>query len=113
MIYTLNLLASIASAGFGVIAIINPSVLSRSSQVTNGERFYQRMYSARAVTWELLTGILPFYHVRGPAVAAVLATSATVQLADVAIGLGRRDAGMAMGAFLAASVHAVCYWYTL
>lgn len=113
MIYKLNLLVSIASASFGAIAILDPTVLSRSSNVTTGERFYQRMYSARALTWELLTGIMPLFNVRGPAITAMLATSAAVQLADVAIGLWRRDAGMAMGAFLAAGVHGVCCWYTL
>ena len=104
----LNLIVSVASAGAGIVAARNPAALSRSRGITDGERFYQRMYTVRALSWELLGGALPFFF-RNAAVAAVIAISAAVQLADAAIGLGRRDAGMAMGALIAAGVHALCY----
>lgn len=112
MIYVLNLVVSLASAGFGGIALFNPAALSRSPEVTDGERFYERLYSARALTWELLAGVLPYY-AQGPVVAAVLAASAAVQLADAAIGIGRRDASLVAGATFAAGVHALCSWRAL
>ena len=112
MMATLNLIVSVASAGAGLVAARNPAALSRSPNVSDGERFYQYMYTVRALAWELLGGALPFFF-RNPAVTAVIAISAAVQFADAAIGLGRRDAGMATGALIAASVHALFVLDTL
>ncbi|KAJ5811981.1 hypothetical protein N7474_008282 [Penicillium riverlandense] len=105
----LNLLASLASAAAGVIAAANPGALSGSTHVTDGERFYQRMYSARTIPFELLAGLLPCYF-DGPLVSLVVGASAAVQAADVAIGLGKGDLKMVSGALIATVVHAVCFF---
>ncbi|KAJ5605613.1 hypothetical protein N7510_008394 [Penicillium lagena] len=103
----LNLLASFASAAAGVIATVNPAALSGSIQVTNGERFYQRMYTARTIPLELLAGLLPYYF-DGPLVSLVIGASAVIQAADIAIGLGKDDFKMISGALIATIIHSSC-----
>lgn len=105
----LNFLASFASAAAGVIAAANPAALSGSTQVTNGERFYQRMYTARTIPFELLAGLLPCYF-DGRLVSLVIGASAVVQLADIAIGLGKGDLKMVSGALIATVVHTLCFF---
>lgn len=106
----LNFLASFASAMAGVIAAANPAALSGSTQVTDGERFYQRMYTARTIPFELLAGLLPCYF-DGPLVSLVIGASAVVQAADMAIGLGKGDLKMVSGALIATVVHTLCFFY--
>jgi hypothetical protein len=107
--FILNSLASFSSATAAIISTARPASLSGSSHVTNGERFYQRMYAVRAVPLELLTGVLPFY-LKGPAVASVIGVAAFVQAADVVIGIGKKDIGMMFGASFATAVHIVCFY---
>lgn len=104
-----NLLASVVSTAGAVIAFANPSALSGSSQVTNGELYYQRMYTARALPLGILTGILPFYY-KGPMVASVILASAVVQAVDVVIGYSKGDRGMMCGASLATAIHTLCFF---
>ncbi|KAJ5835998.1 hypothetical protein N7447_002024 [Penicillium robsamsonii] len=104
----LNSLASFASVAGAMISIAKPEALSGSLQVTNGERFYQRMYAVRAVPLEALAAILPFY-LGGPAVASVVGVSAFVQAADVMIGVSKKDAGMILGASFATAIHVLCF----
>ncbi|KAJ5463103.1 hypothetical protein N7475_008047 [Penicillium sp. IBT 31633x] len=103
----LNSLASFSSATAAIVSTAKPSSLSGSPHVTNGERFYQRMYAVRAIPLEVLAGILPFY-LGGPAVASVVAAAAFVQAGDVVIGIGRKDVGMVLGASFATAVHVLC-----
>ena len=105
----LNTIVSFVSGAAGVVATIAPATLSKSSQVTRGEIYYQRLYSARAISLELFAGILPFYS-RGPIVAGVIATTAVIQGIDVMIGLAHNDMGMACSAFFATVVHIACYF---
>lgn len=105
----LNSIASFSSAAFALISIAQPASLSGSSHVTDGERFYQRMYAVRAVPLEMLTGVLPFY-ISGPAVASVVCAAAFVQIADVVIGIGKKDTGMIFGASFATAVHVLCFF---
>lgn len=95
-----------------MLAERDPASMSKSSSVSGGERFYQRMYTVRALPLELLAGILPFY-TRDATVAAIVAVSALVQLGDVAIGLGCGNMGMAVGAGSATVIHAMCAWSLL
>ncbi|KAJ5513122.1 hypothetical protein N7463_002674 [Penicillium fimorum] len=105
----LNSLASLVSAAAAIISTAKPESLSGSPQVTNGERFYQRMYAVRAVPLEVLAAILPFY-LGGPAVASVIGAAAIVQAGDVVIGIGRKNAGMIFGASCSTAVHALCFF---
>jgi hypothetical protein len=104
-----NLFASVVSSAGGIIALANPSALSGSSQVTKGELYYQRMYSARALPLGVLAGILPFYY-EGPAVASAVLASAVVQAVDVLIGYSKGDRGMMCGASLATVFHVLCFF---
>ncbi|KAJ5668946.1 hypothetical protein N7462_010016 [Penicillium macrosclerotiorum] len=104
----LNLLASFVSATGGVIAASNPATLSGSTQVTSGERYYQRMYTVRTIPFELLSGLAPFYYT-GPVVSLLVGVSAIVQAADVAIGFGQGDRGMIVGASVATVIHTLCF----
>jgi hypothetical protein len=67
------------------------------------------MYAVRAVPLEILTGALPFY-LGGPAVASVVCAAAFIQMADVVIGIGKRDTGMIFGASFATAVHVLCFF---
>lgn len=104
----LNLLASFASAAGGVIAAASPATLSGSTQVTAGEYFYQRLYTARAIPLELLAGLAPLYY-DGPVVSLVVAASAIVQAADVAIGFSKGDGAVVVGASVATVIHTLCF----
>lgn len=104
-----NLLACLCSSAGGIIAFFNPSALSGSSQVNNGELYYQRMYTARALPLGILAGVLPFYH-EGPVVASIILAAATVQAVDVAIGYSHGDRGMMIGASVATAIHTLFFF---
>lgn len=103
----LNLIAAFASAAAGLIALVRPAALSASNEVAGGEMFYARMYAARAIPFGLTAEILPLLSA-GLAVAWVLFTAALIQIADVAIGVGKKEQRMMLGASLGAAVHLVC-----
>ena len=103
----LNLVASLASATWGVVALVRPGSLSGTSRVERGETFYVRMYAARSVPFGLGVGFLPFWF-GGKAVAWVLFTAAAIQIADVLIGMERKRRGMIVGASVGAIVHTLC-----
>lgn len=69
------------------------------------------MYAVRALPLELLAGILPLY-LGGPAVVSVVGAAVFVQAADVIIGIGRNDVGMALGASFATTAH-VLYFFSI
>ncbi|KAJ5103863.1 hypothetical protein N7532_004392 [Penicillium argentinense] len=104
-----NLVTSVVSTAGGIIALINPSSLSGSKKVTDGELYYQRMYTARAIPLGILSGILPFYF-QGPMTSSVLLAAAAVQAFDVAIGAGKGDQGMVVGASVATILHMTCFF---
>ena len=104
----LNLLASSASAAFGALALIRPEVLSGSDAFANGDRFYVRMYAARAIPLGVTAGILPFFNKRGNALAWLLFTASTIQGFDVTIAIAKKQPGMAMGAAIGSMIHLAC-----
>ena len=57
----LNLVASLASAAWAVVALLRPASLSRSIHIDRSGIFYVRMYAARAIPFGLAAGILPFF----------------------------------------------------
>ncbi len=103
----LNLVASLASAAWAVVAVLRPASLSGSSHIERGEIFYVRMYAARSIPFGLAAGILPFWP-GGKAVAWILFTAAMIQIADVMIGVAKKERGMIMGASVGAIVHILC-----
>jgi hypothetical protein len=107
LLLSLNLLASLASAGAAVIALFRPASFSGSSHVASGEIFYAHMYAARSIPFGLAAGILPFWP-GGPAVVWVLFTAAVIQIVDVVIAAGKKEWGMMIGASVGAVVHLLC-----
>ncbi len=106
-ILVLNLVVSIASAGWAVAALLRPAILSGSTNVDRGEVFYSRMYAARAIPFGMATGVLPF-RAGGTAIAWVLFTAAAIQIVDVVIAASKKERGMAFGASVGAVVHILC-----
>ena len=48
-LFSLNLFASLVSAAWAVVALVQPASLSRSGHISGGEKFYARMYDARSI----------------------------------------------------------------
>ena len=103
----LNLFASLASAGFALIALIRPRTLSRSNVVDRGETFYVRMYVARAVPVAVSAGLVPFWYAGVP-VSLLVFTASLIQGADVLIALEKKQPGMIMGASIGMIIHLLC-----
>ncbi len=108
----LNLLVALVSAAFGIVAIYRPRVVNPEASGGADEKFFVFMYAARTIPFGLVAGILPLLF-GGWAVAAALFAAALIQLADVAIALSRRIAGMAIGAGVATLVHIACGFVVL
>ena len=105
---TLNAIAASASAIWGVVAIMRPEALSGSNDPTNDDRFYVRMYAARAIPFGVAACSLPLLYRGNEAVVWVLVTAALMQGADVAIAIEKKQLGMAVGAAIGATVHFAC-----
>ncbi len=108
MIVLLLLNAVVAAAGIALalVAALRPSALLHGAHGGVGERFYARMYAAKAVPLGLLAAIAPF---AAPGVAAglCLIAAALSQAADAVIGLARGDWRQAGGSLVAVVVHVV------
>jgi hypothetical protein len=102
-----NLIVSLASAAWAAVAVFRPASLSNSRQVTEGEKFYVRMYAARALPFGLAIGALPFWG-GGFAVESILIAAAFVQIADIVIAVQRKNLGMICGAATGAIAHLAC-----
>lgn len=83
-LFLLNLLVSVASALAATIAVVRPGILSHSAKVTQGERFYSRMYAARSIPLGLIAGLLPLIDT-GRIAIVLLLTVALVQAVDVVV----------------------------
>ena len=103
----LNSFVSLVSAAWAVVALARPAFLSGSVHISGGDKFYVRMYAARAIPFGLATAIAPFC-VGGTAVAWFLFTAAGIQVADAVIGVEKKARGMIIGATLAALIHILC-----
>lgn len=108
VLIVLNAVLATVSVAFGVVAIARPAVLSRTKKAagspTGGERFYAGMYASRAIPLGCAAGAVPFF-ATGPASALLLIAAAGAQIADVGIGLTRREWGMVAGGAVLAVGH--------
>ncbi|WP_084531328.1 hypothetical protein [Nocardia miyunensis] len=102
----LNGVVSLISIGFAVVAALRPSALIHEAKPTAGERFYARMYAARAIPLGLLAGSAPFFP-HGILSALVLVVAAIAQAGDAALGAQRREPVMVAGPLFACVVHVV------
>lgn len=107
VLLTVNLLVSLASAGASASALIRPASLSGSNYVERSQRFYARMYAARAIPFGCAAGLIPFWST-GAAVAWFLFTAAFIQALDVVIAAEKKDRRMVTGASIGMIVHLLC-----
>ena len=103
----LNLIASLASAGWAAASLVQPAALSGSQHISTGEVFYARMYAARSIPLGIAAAFLPLW-LPGKPVAFILFAAAAIQLADVIIAVAKKDRGMILGASIATIVHVFC-----
>ena len=106
VLIALNGVVSLITIGFGVAAALRPSLFTHDADPTAGERFYARMYAARAVPLGLLAGAVPFFP-HGALIALALVAAAIAQAADVGSGAQRRDAQLIAGAVFGCVVYAI------
>ncbi|WP_407543736.1 hypothetical protein Q0M94_28120 (plasmid) [Deinococcus radiomollis] len=109
----LNLIAALVASGAAIVALIRPSALSGSIQISEGEGFYVQMYAARALPFGLLTGLLPFWFGASSASSWVLFTAAAIQILDILIVLPRREPGRIVGPAIGAIIHIVTALFLL
>ena len=101
-----NSVVSLITIGFGTAAALRPSAFTHEANPTAGERFYARMYAARAVPLGLLAGTVPFFP-HGALSALALAAAAVAQAIDVGIGAQRREAQLIGGAAFGCVVYVI------
>lgn len=104
-----NAFFSLASVAAAALALFRPQLMSRSSQVGSGEKFYAQMYASRAIPAGIAAAVAPFCF-GGGAVALILCAAATMQIGDTIIGWSRKEWGMLVAPAFAAIVHAVTAW---
>jgi hypothetical protein len=106
VLLVLNTLAAVVSALSSMLAVARPALMTRSSAPSGGERFYAQAYAARAVPFGVAAAVLPLVG-RGFPAALVLFAAAATQLADVAIGLWRKEKGMIAGGGTLSVIHLI------
>ncbi|WP_296496624.1 hypothetical protein [uncultured Actinomyces sp.] len=87
--------------------------MSKSQEVSAGERFFAQMYAARAVPLGAVTAVVPFIAASDiSTVRLVLMAAMVVQVVDAGIGVRRREVAMIIGPSIAAIVHGLTAWLT-
>ena len=87
--------------------------MSKSQEVSAGERFFAQMYAARAVPLGAVTAVVPFIAASDiSTVKLVLMAAMVVQVVDAGIGVRRREVAMIVGPSIAAIVHGLTAWLT-
>ena len=80
--------------------------MSKSQEVSAGERFFAQMYATRAVPLGTVTAVVPFITASNISTAKlVLMAAMVVQAVDAGIGVRRREVAMIIGPSIAAIVH--------
>ena len=87
--------------------------MSKSQEVSAGERFFAQMYAARAVPLGAVTAVVPFIAASDiSTVKLILMAAMVVQVVDAGIGVRRREVAMIIGPSIAAIVHGLTAWLT-
>ena len=87
--------------------------MSKSQEVSAGEKFFAQMYAARAVPLGAVTAVVPFIAASDiSTVKLVLMAAMVVQIVDAGIGVRRREMAMIIGPSIAAIVHGLTAWLT-
>jgi len=108
----LNAIAATISTVSSLLAVFQPQIMSKSREVSAGERFFAQMYAARAVPLGVVTAAGPFVAASDiTTVRLVLMAAMVVQIVDAGIGIRRREQAMIIGPSIAAIVHGTMAWY--
>ena len=112
VLQVLNAIAATISTVSSLLAVFRPQIMSKSQEVSAGERFFAQMYAARAVPLGAVTAVIPFVATSDVAtVRLVLMAAMAVQIVDAGIGVRRRERAMIVGPSIAAIVHGTMAWY--
>ena len=107
----LNVVAATVSTVSSLLTVVQPQIMSKSREVSAGERFFAKMYAARAVPLGVVTAAVPFVAPSDiTSVRLVLMAAMAVQLVDAGIGIRRREQAMIVGPSIAAIVHGLTAW---
>ena len=109
VILVITTLSSIATIIAALIALVKPGMMSRSTTITQGERFYAAMDASRALPLGLLTVVAPFTF-NGSALQLVFAAASLAQIGDVVIGLKKQEWGMVIAPAILATIYLAAAW---
>jgi len=113
VLQVLNAIAATISTVSSLLAVFRPQIMSKSQEVSAGERFFAQMYAARAVPLGAVTAVVPFIAASDiSTVRLVLMAAMVVQVVDAGIGVRRREVTMIIGPSIAAIVHGLTAWLT-
>lgn len=113
VLQVLNAIAATISTVSSLLAVFRPQIMSKSQEVSAGERFFAQMYAARAVPLGAVTAVVPFIAASDiSTVKLVLMAAMVVQVVDAGIGVRRREVAMIVGPTIAAIVHGITAWLT-
>jgi len=104
MLQILNAIAATISTVSSLLAVFQPQIMSKSREVSAGERFFAQMYAARAVPLGVVTAAVPFV------AASDITTVRLVLMAAMVVR--RREVAMIIGPSIAAIVHGLTAWLT-
>lgn len=112
VLQVLNAFAATISTVSSLLVVLQPRIMSKSQEISAGERFFAQMYAARAVLFGIVTAVIPFVAASDIAtVRLVLMAAMAVQIVDAGIGVRRREQAMIVGPSIAAIVHGTMAWY--
>jgi len=111
VLQVLNVIAATVSTVSSLLTVVQPQIMSKSREVSAGERFFAQMYAARAVPLGVVTAAVPFVAPSDiTSVRLVLMAAMAVQIVDAGIGIRRREVSMVIGPSIAAIVHGLTAW---
>ena len=112
MLQVLNAIAATISMTSSLLIVFRPQIMSKSREVSPGERFFAQMYAARAVPFGMVTAVVPFVAASDVTIVRLILIAATVvQIVDVGIGIRRREPAMIVGPSIAAIIHGTMAWH--
>ena len=111
VLQVLNVIAATVSTVSSLLTVVQPQIMSKSREVSAGERFFAQMYAARAVPLGVVTAVVPFIAASDiTTVRLILMAAMVVQVADAGIGIRRREPAMIAGPSIATIVHGTMAW---
>lgn len=103
ILLALNMLISLATVGFAIVAVVRPGMLHASPDGAEPDRYYPTMYAVRAVPLGLLAAVAPW--LTGSAAPAILYAAAAAQVGDAALGARLRIWGQVFTPLFGAAVY--------